>query len=206
MSNTTNDKKSKINTKTKPTKPIDVKIDVVNNIDNDDNGYRTKTKNKKPYRHNKYYTHVKPYLEQIKAWCRNGATDKIICEKLGISNQAFCEYKNLHMELVETLKTKDEIDDLVENALLKRALGYDVEEVTEEFDEKNVLVKRKTVTKHIVPDVTAQIYWTKNRRPDRWVNSDRIEIQQSKEQMDIHRELINTIKQRNTLDKKLESE
>ena len=108
--------------------------------------------------------------------------------------------------MLETLKTKDEVDDLVENALLKRALGYDVEEVTEEFDAGGILKSRKTVTKHIVPDVTAQIYWTKNRRPDRWVNSDRIEIQQSKEQMDIHRELVNTIKQRNTLDKKLESE
>lgn len=31
-------------------------------------------------------------------------------------------------------------------------------------------IRHRTVTKHVVPDVTAQIYWLSNRRPDRWRN------------------------------------
>lgn len=54
-------------------------------------------------------------------------------------------------------KNKEEI---VENALIKKATGYDADEIIEEFvyDEdknKTVLVKRKKSTKHFSPDVTA---------------------------------------------------
>ena len=55
----------------------------------------------------------------------------------------------------------------VENALLKRALGYDYEEVKTET-ENGVVTKVTTITKQVVPDVTAQIFWLKNRRPDKW--------------------------------------
>lgn len=45
------------------------------------------------------------------------------------------------------------------NALNKRAIGYDYDEVTEEFgdnkDGKEVLLKRKVNLKHMPPDITA---------------------------------------------------
>ena len=59
---------------------------------------------------------------------------------------------------------------MVENALFKRSQGYDYDEVTkEECDsEKGSYTKTKTVTKHVNPDVTAQIFWLKNRKPEEW--------------------------------------
>lgn len=55
----------------------------------------------------------------------------------------------------------------VENALLKRALGYDYEEtVTVELTGGRKQTRK--MTKHMAADVTAQIFWLKNRRPDRW--------------------------------------
>ena len=48
----------------------------------------------------------------------------------------------------------------MENALLKRALGYEYDEITYENGEE---VKR--VTKQVAPDITAQIFWLKNRKP-----------------------------------------
>ena len=51
----------------------------------------------------------------------------------------------------------------VENALFRRAIGYEYDEVTYECG-----VETKRVRKHVVGDVTAQIYWLKNRRPDLW--------------------------------------
>ena len=65
------------------------------------------------------------------------------------------------------------MDRQVENALLKRALGYSYEEVTKEICEDpetgNLEMKiTKKVRKEVVPDTTAQIFWLKNRKPDVW--------------------------------------
>jgi len=57
-------------------------------------------------------------------------------------------------------------DRAVEEALLKRACGYDVEEtVVEESDRGE---KRRTTTYHIPGDVRAQIFWLRNRKPKVW--------------------------------------
>ena len=66
----------------------------------------------------------------------------------------------------------------MENALFKSACGYDVEETTEElrFNKKThsyEMVVTKRVRKHVPPSNTAQIFWLKNRMPDKW--RDRIE-------------------------------
>ena len=64
--------------------------------------------------------------------------------------------------------------DAIERALLKRALGFRQQEVhTEEMIDREsgkVLetAKRRKVTKEIVPDVRALLFWLKNRRPERW--------------------------------------
>ena len=64
--------------------------------------------------------------------------------------------------------------DAIERALLKRALGFRQQEVhTEEMIDKNsgeVLetARRRSVTKEVVPDVRALLFWLKNRRPERW--------------------------------------
>lgn len=119
-------------------------------------------------RPSKYETHVAPRLEEIKDWCRNGATDEEIAKRLGISIASFYNFKNLFLEFLEALKeTKEIVDAQVENALLKRALGYSYDEVTQELVDGELKVT-KVITKQVVPDTTAQIFWLKNRRPDKW--------------------------------------
>lgn len=120
-------------------------------------------------RPSKYETHVAPRLEEVKDWCRNGATDEEIAKRLGISYSSFKEYKKEFSAFSATLKeSKDIVDSQVESALLKRALGYDYEETTQERNDKGQLVVTKVVHKQVVPDTTAQIFWLKNRRPDKW--------------------------------------
>lgn len=120
-------------------------------------------------RPSKYETHVAPRLEEIKDWVRNGATDEEVAKKLGISRDSLIEYKKKFSEFSDTLKeTKEMVDSQVENSLLKRALGYSYEEVTKERDNSGMLVTTKIVTKQVVPDTTAQIFWLKNRRRDKW--------------------------------------
>lgn len=129
-----------------------------------------------------YKNDVLPYLERIKAWARDGATDEIICKKLNIAQSTFYKYKNEHLEFADALKKgKEDIDIKVENALLKRALGYSFEEVTKErvidVEGNEGLKVTKIVRKQMAPDTTAQIFWLKNRKPDVW--RDRQEISNS---------------------------
>lgn len=125
----------------------------------------------------KWETQIKDKLILVEDWARNGLTDEQIANNLGISKTTFYKYKKEHSELSELLKKgKEVIDTQVENALLKRALGYTYEEQsTETFLNGNV--KKKTITKHIPGDTTAQIFWLKNRRPDKWRDKNVVEHQ-----------------------------
>ena len=76
---------------------------------------------------------------------------------------------------------KEVVDVEVENALLKRALGYTYTETTKERGVnpetgKVELITTKVVTKEVVPDTTAQIFWLKNRRPDLWRDKQSMEL------------------------------
>ena len=106
-------------------------------------------------------------LTLLGAWARDGLTDEEIAAKCGISRSTLAEWKKRYPDISDTLKRgKDIVDSEVENALLKRALGYEYEEVMTEESEDGF--KRRVTTKQVLPDVTAQIFWLKNRRPDKW--------------------------------------
>lgn len=78
----------------------------------------------------------------LKGWARDGLIDVQIAENMGIAASTLYRWKNEHKEISEALKRgKEVVDYQVENALLNNALkGH----------------------------TTAQIFWLKNRRPDKW--------------------------------------
>ena len=122
------------------------------------------------------YWLTKEGLIKLEGWARDGLTDEQIASNIGISAKTLYEWKKKYSEICNTLKKGKEVVDIqVENALLKRALGYEYTEVTKEItiDEKtgeSKLVVTKEVTKQVAPDVTAQIFWLKNRKPNEWKN------------------------------------
>lgn len=118
-------------------------------------------------------------LLQIEAWARDGLTEEQIATNMGIVRSTLNEWKTKFPDISDTLKRGKAIVDIqVENALLKRALGYTYVETTREqvidYDpntgEKtgSHMEITKTVTKEVQPDTTAQIFWLKNRKPDVW--------------------------------------
>lgn len=121
----------------------------------------------------------------LEAWARDGLTDEQIAEKCGVSASTLYEWKKSYPEISEALKRGKEVVDIqVENALLRRALGYRYDEVTKEErvdrdSGERKLVTTKVVTKEVQPDVTAQIFWLKNRRPDIWRDKQREETTES---------------------------
>lgn len=90
----------------------------------------------------KYESHVAPRLEEIRDWARNGLTDDIIIERLGISRTAFYDYKNKFADFANALKESKEVcDGKVESALYQAAING---------------------------NITAMIFWLKNRRAYKW--------------------------------------
>lgn len=107
-------------------------------------------------------------LLKIEGWARDGLTDEQISKNIGISRSTLNVWKDRYSDISDALKRgKDVIDRQVENALLKRALGYEYEEVKEKFED-GVITELTVTKKEVVPDTTAQIFWLKNRKPDKW--------------------------------------
>ena len=64
-------------------------------------------------------------LLKLEAWARDGLIDEQIAENAGITPSTLYEWKKKYPDISEALKKGKEVVDIqVENALLKRALGY----------------------------------------------------------------------------------
>ena len=118
---------------------------------------------------------TKEALLKLQGWARDGLTDEQIASKMGIHVSTLYTWKNSYTEMDEALKKgKEVIDREVENALLKRALGYTTEEITIEQG-----VETKRTIKQVLPDTTAQIFWLKNRKPKEFREKQEIEVKTS---------------------------
>lgn len=118
-------------------------------------------------------------LLKLESWARDGLTDEQIAANMGVGVRTLYDYKQKYPQILQTLKKGKEVVDIqVENALLKRALGYKFTETTKErvidYDPEtgipcgSHMAVTKTVEKEVQPDTTAQIFWLKNRMPEKW--------------------------------------
>lgn len=100
----------------------------------------------------------------VEGWARDGLTDEHIYTNLGVSKDTFYKWKKEKTEFNESLKRgKEVIDRMVENALLKSALGYDY--VEDGMTKDGAVVPLRKVAH---PNTTALIFWLKNRKPNEW--------------------------------------
>ena len=88
-------------------------------------------------------------LIRIEGWARDGLTDEQIAHNMGITSKTLYEWKNKYGDICESLKKGKEIVDFeVENALFQSAMAG---------------------------NTTAQIFWLKNRRPNKWRDKREVE-------------------------------
>lgn len=81
-------------------------------------------------------------LTLLEGWARDGLTDEQIAKNMAVNIATLYRWKQAHCQICEALKKgKEVVDYQVENALLSAALEG---------------------------NTTAQIFWLKNRRPDKW--------------------------------------
>lgn len=135
---------------------------------------------------------TKDGLLQIEGWARDGLTNEQIAHNIGVTGRTFCKWAGRFESISSALKKgKAPVDIEVENALLKRALGYDAEEtVTEIYKEADGKEKQhiRKIRRHIPGDTTAMIFWLKNRRSDRWRNSEKLEFDKFEHQKAMDKE------------------
>lgn len=117
---------------------------------------------------------------QIEGWARDGLTDDQIAHNMGIAYSTFRDWRDKFPALSAALKQgKAPVDIQVENALLKKALGFTVSiKKPIKLKTKRQLKDKGTIEEehieyadeevYIPPDTLAQIYWLKNRKPNRW--------------------------------------
>lgn len=117
---------------------------------------------------------------------------------MGICYETLRTWKSSFSAISEAIKRgKAPVDFEVESALLKRARGYEYEETTTEIFEMPDGSTRKHIKKtmrQVVPDVTAQIYWLNNRRPDRWRNRKAVENDQPSVALEKAREILGGVR------------
>ena len=117
----------------------------------------------------------------LEAWARDGMTQAQISKNMGISLSTFKEWLKKFPAISAALKKGKELADYeMENALYKKGIGYTVtlkkpiKVKKTEYDGNGRKVKETEnieyaeVEEYIPPDVTAQIFWLKNRKPDVW--------------------------------------
>jgi len=111
-------------------------------------------------------TKYNPDQHPFMAWALaiRGKTNKEIAAGLSISTGTLFAWAKVHPEFLSALKAgKGSADAKVENSLYQRAFGYEYEETKEKGDG----TIEKTL-KHVPGDVTACIFWLKNRKPKDW--------------------------------------
>lgn len=107
----------------------------------------------------------------IRGWARDGLIDEQIAKNMGVAYSTFKEWKKKYSDFSAALKQgKEVVDRQVENALFKNAVGFMYEE--EAVTNAGEVV---TVKKYNKPNITAQIFWLKNRKMKEWRDKQEVE-------------------------------
>ena len=116
----------------------------------------------------------KDKLILLEGWARDGLTDEQIAKNIGINRTTLYDWKKKEINIADALKKgKDVVDLEVENALLKKALGYTIT-IEEEKIDRDGFVHTLKRDIHFPPDTGAIVFWLKNRQTKKW--RDKVEI------------------------------
>lgn len=121
-------------------------------------------------------------LLKIQGWARDGLSDEQVAKNMGVSRSTLNVWREKYSDISDALKEGKEVADrIVENALFKSAQGYMVKvkkpikihvieyasgsgKKRKEYDK----IVQSEEEQWIPGQVTAQIFWLKNRKPEKW--------------------------------------
>ena len=136
-------------------------------------------------------------LLKIEGWARDGLTDEQIARNMGINKATLYRWKEKYCDICNSLKRgKEVVDRQVENSLFERALGGTHEvrktfKVKEKYyGDRGKLCEKERLMQatdevYIPGDTTAQIFWLKNRKPDKWRDKREVEDRSAVDKLDM---------------------
>lgn len=115
-------------------------------------------------------TSFKPaFAKQAEKLCLLGATDREIADFFQVDVRTIYRWKAENDEFCQAIKAGKEVaDERVERSLYQRAIGYEQEEVKIFMPSGAGSPVYAPFTAKIAPDITAAIFWLKNRRSAEW--------------------------------------
>jgi len=139
----------------------------------------------------KYNEEFHPLL--IQSLLQNGISLDEVAAKIGVTKSLILVWRNKYPKVKEAIiKGREPVDANVIASLYKNAIGYTYKETVleparltkEQIEERGKmknpppipLVKKRAITKHVPPNVIAQIFWLKNRLPDDWKDRQNVSI------------------------------
>ncbi len=148
------------------------------------------------------------YNDEVFRMCLLGATDGIIAEAFGVTEQTINNWKKSHPVFFESMKRgKIFADSNAAYGFYRRTTGYrysevkkkviyggDEDEVNDAIDDdsdkkgskKGVVIEVTTTEKEVAPDAKAALSWLNNRQPDYWkykVDPSSVEVTFDKEML-----------------------
>lgn len=107
---------------------------------------------------------------------QDGLTDEEVAAYFGVQDRTVRNWGKKHPEFLQALiEARAVVDQEVERSLFRRAVGYRVPDKKVIKDGEGNIIRTETTTKEVLPDVTAQIFWLKNRKPRVWRDKQDIE-------------------------------
>ena len=107
---------------------------------------------------------------------QDGLTDEEVAAYFGVQDRTVRNWGKRHPEFLQALiEARAVVDREVERSLYRRAVGYRVPDKKVIKDGEGNIIRTETTTKEVLPDVTAQIFWLKNRKPRVWRDKQDIE-------------------------------
>jgi len=115
-------------------------------------------------------------LAKVAELAADGLTYDAIAGAMGIGKRTLSRWKDQFPQFAEALATQREAAiQKVEDALYKRAIGYEFTEVKTVTD-KDGYVTTTVTEKAMPPDTIAQIFFLKNRKPSEWRDRHDVEL------------------------------
>jgi hypothetical protein len=107
------------------------------------------------------------FVEKARELCENGATNRELADFFRVNETTIWQWAHTHPAFSNALKVgKDLADERVVQSLYRRAVGYSFDAV--HISNYQGSVSQTPIVEHVPPDVTAGIFWLKNRRPAEW--------------------------------------
>jgi hypothetical protein len=116
------------------------------------------------------------FVKEARFLCRNGATIAQLADVFSVSTQTVNSWRSKYPAFGAAVNEGrlEQFDPRIERSLAERAMGYAVD-IVEPFVIDGEIIDHP-VRKVYPPDVTAQIFWLKNRKPDKYRDVHRVDL------------------------------